>query len=159
MRVRPRCAIRASSTLRSSAIHSALHCNTRSSSSCAVQYALKYIATSWDADLVANILGAPHRPRRDRAAPLGGSAAEQVAVLTILLPDAAEPAKPALASPSTIKHAFAALTSLVQARAHACWLRLLAQTARTAGSDRPAVRAARFLRSLRTSMRVRAAGE
>ena len=77
-----------------------------------MQYALKYIAACWDADLVGNILGSPYQARRVAAS----SAAENVALLTILLPDAAEAAKPALASACTQKHALAALTSLVQAR-------------------------------------------
>lgn len=85
----------------------------------AVQYALKYIASCWDGDLVGNILGAPYQPRRPPGGggALGGSssaAIENVTLLSILLPDRAEAPKPALASPATVKHALAALTSLVQ---------------------------------------------
>jgi hypothetical protein len=79
-----------------------------------VQYALKYIAACWDGDLVGNILGAPYKPRRAPGA--GSTAIESVTVLSILLPDRAEAPKPALASATTVKHALAALTSLVQVR-------------------------------------------
>lgn len=76
----------------------------------AVQYALKYIASCWDADLVSNIIGLPGQPRR-----MGGPASpENVTLLAIILPDPSEARKPALSSTSTIKQALAALTSLIQ---------------------------------------------
>ena len=92
---------------------------------CAVQYALKYVAAVWDADLVGTILGAPFKPRRPQgASSLQSSSAgvaatgalENVTILSVLLPDPKEAAKPALAAGGTVKHALAALTSLVQVR-------------------------------------------
>lgn len=78
----------------------------------AVQYALKYIASCWDADLVSNIIGVPGQPRR-----MGGpSSPENVTLLAIIIPDNSEARKPALSSISTIKQALAALTSLIQVR-------------------------------------------
>jgi hypothetical protein len=77
-----------------------------------VQYALKYIAACWDEQFVGNVLGSAHQRRR----PTPGSTVENVSLLTILLPDASEAPKPALSSISTIKHALAVLTSLVQVR-------------------------------------------
>eukprot|EP00892_Ulva_mutabilis_P004364 jgi/Ulvmu1/229/UM001_0233.1 len=75
-----------------------------------VQYALKYIGSCWDADLVSNIIGVPGQPRR-----MGGpSSPENVTLLAIILPDPTEARKPALSSSSTIKQALAALTSLIQ---------------------------------------------
>lgn len=75
-----------------------------------MQYALKYIASCWDADLVSNIIGAPGQPRRTG----GPSSPENVTLLAIILPDPTEARKPALSSVSTIKQALAALTSLIQ---------------------------------------------
>jgi hypothetical protein len=79
-----------------------------------VQYALKYIASCWDSDLVGSILGVPYHRRRPVGAAATSSTIENVTLMSILLPEVAEASKPALVSPTTMKHALAVLTSLVQ---------------------------------------------
>lgn len=59
-----------------------------------------------------NIIGQPGQPRRTG----GSSSPENITLLSILVPDMSEARKPALSSPTTIKHTLAAFTSLVQVR-------------------------------------------